>query len=82
MTPAELRAAQAEAGRILRQADERPARAPVAVAGFTIHVAGGRVWLHRTGGGDGDLTAAEAQALAAALTAAAAQAIRMGRRAR
>ena len=66
----------------LREADQRSARVPLAVAGYSIHVAGGRVWFHRAGAGDGDLTAAEAQALAAALTAAASQAIRMGRRAR
>jgi hypothetical protein len=40
-----------------------------------------RVWLHRADDRDGDLTVAQAEALAAALEGAAGQARRMGRRA-
>jgi hypothetical protein len=53
----------------------------VHVAGHQIAVRAGRVWLHRTDHGDGDLTATEAEALAATLGAAAAQARKRPRKA-
>jgi hypothetical protein len=55
----------------------------VDVAGYTVAVRNGRVWLHPTGDDrDGDLTVASALALASTIEGAALQAKRMGRRAR
>jgi hypothetical protein len=53
----------------------------VNVAGYTVAVRGGRVWLPSADDRDGDLTVAQAEALAATIQGAARQAKRMGRRA-
>jgi hypothetical protein len=54
----------------------RKPRPAAVVAGWSVRGRAGRVWLHRDGDGDGDLTPAAAERLAAALRRAAAEARR------